>query len=133
MASDGIGIERLLSAASARVTLANAAVCAALCIALAFYNAQMVPALAAGFAIGALNMMMLFRTARRGVRLPAEKAGRFVTISYYLRFAAVAAVIAAVVAKGYLSPWPLVAGFAGSVIVTVCTMIYIAREEALHA
>lgn len=83
----------------------------------------------AGFSIGLINALWMLRIARKGIRMHPEKAGSFVTRSYFLRFAAVALVFSALIAKGVLSPWPLLAGFTGSIIMTVIAMILAAREE----
>lgn len=127
------GLETLTARISSRVALVNASVCALIAGALAFFDSSIVPGFAAGFTIGALNIFWLLRIARRGVKMTPEKAGRFVTVAYPVRFALVAALFALFIVKGMLSPWPLVAGFSLSIITAVCTMIYFAREEASHA
>jgi hypothetical protein len=127
------GLEALSAHISSRVALMNAAVCAAIAGLLAFFDSSIVPGFAAGFAIGALNIFWLLRIARRGVRMSPEKAGRFVTMAYPVRVALVAALFALFIVKGLLSPWPLVAGFALSIVTAVCTMIYFAREESFNA
>lgn len=127
------GLEALTIRISSRVGLVNASVCALIAGLLAFFDSSIVPGFAAGFAIGALNIYWLLRIARRGVRMSPEKAGRFVTMAYPVRFALVAALFALFIVKGMLSPWPLVAGFALSIVTTVCTMIYFAREESFNA
>ena len=128
-----VGLEALTIRISSRVGLVNASVCALIAGLLAFFDSSIVPGFAAGFAIGALNIYWLLRIARRGVRMSPEKAGRFVTMAYPVRFALVAALFALFIVKGMLSPWPLVAGFALSIVTTVCTMIYFAREESFNA
>ncbi len=127
------GLETLAARISSRVALVNASVCALIAGLLAFFDSSIVPGFAAGFTIGALNIFWLLRIARRGVKMTPEKAGRFVTVAYPVRFALVAALFALFIVKGMLSPWPLVAGFSLSIITAVCTMIYFAREEASHA
>jgi hypothetical protein len=127
------GLETLATRISSRVALVNASVCALIAGLLAFFDSSIVPGFAAGFTIGALNIFWLLRIARRGVKMTPEKAGRFVTMAYPIRFALVAALFALFIVKGMLSPWPLVAGFSLSILTAVCTMIYFAREEASHA
>lgn len=127
------GLEALFSRISSRVVRMNLAGGAVTTGLLALYDSSFVPGFAAGFATGALNIFWLLKIARRGVKMRPEKAGRFVMTAYPLRFAIIAALFALFIVKGNISPWPLVAGFAGSIAVTVCTMIYFAREEASHA
>lgn len=85
---------------------------------------------AIGFVLGLLNAFWLLRIARRGVQMTPEKAGRFVAISYYIRFAATAAVFIALLLVARISPWPMLAGLTCSVFTTVAVMIFLAREEA---
>lgn len=130
----GDNIGALTAAISSRVLLANGAACAVLSgLALVFIGKGTVPGLATGFLIGAASVYWLVRIARRGVSMSPEKAGRFVAVAYQLRFAVVAAAFAILISKGIFSPWPLVAGLTGSIVTTVCTMIYLAKEEASHA
>src|SRR4030066_543145 len=107
-----VGLEAPTIRISSRVGLVNASVCALIAGLVANFDSSIVPGFAAGFAIGALNIFWLLRIARRGVRMSPEKAGRFVTMAYPVRFALVAALFALFIVKGMLSPWPLVAGFA---------------------
>lgn len=125
---DGLGA--FTRAISAKVLLANLASCVVLSgVLLAVANGPVVPGFAAGFLIGSISMLWLIRIARRGMSMDPEKVERFVKAAYHLRFAAVAALFAVLIAKGILSPWPLVAGLTGSIATTVCTMIYLAKEE----
>ncbi|MBI2400732.1 MAG: ATP synthase subunit I [Deltaproteobacteria bacterium] len=128
-----VGLEALTIRISSRLALVNVSACAAVAGILVFFDSSIVPGFAAGFTIGALNIYWLLRIARRGVRMSPEKAGRFVTMAYPIRFALVAALFALFIVKGLMSPWPLVAGFTLSIITAVCTMIYFAREESFNA
>lgn len=110
-----------------------AAFIAASGLALAFVGTHAFFGIAAGFFIGTASTLWLLRIARKGVRMDPEKAGRFIPAAYRLRFAVVAALLALIMYKGVLSPWPLIGGFLGSALITVCTTIYLAREEASHA
>ena len=128
------GLEGFTKAISVKVLLANLAACAVLSgVLLAVVNSSIVPGFASGFLIGTVSMLWLIRIARRGMRMAPEKVERFVKAAYHLRFAAVAALFAVLIAKGILSPWPLVAGLTGSIATTVGTMIYLAKEEAADA
>jgi len=132
--SEQTGLEAFTKAISAKVLLTNLAACAVLSgVLLVVANSSIVPGFASGFLIGAISMLWLIRIARRGMRMPPEKVERFVKAAYHLRFAAVAALFAVLIAKGILSPWPLVAGLTGSIATTVGTMIYLAKEEAADA
>jgi hypothetical protein len=128
-----VGLEALTIRISSRLALINVSACAVIAGFLAFFDSSIVPGFAAGFTIGALNTYWLLRIARRGVKMSPEKAGRFVTMAYPIRFALVAALFALFIVKGLMSPWPLVAGFTLSIITAVCTMIYFAREESFNA
>lgn len=128
-----VGLEALTIRISSRLALVNVSTCAVIAALLAFFDSSIVPGFAAGFTIGALNIYWLLRIARKGVRMSPEKAGRFVTMAYPVRFALVAALFALFIVKGLMSPWPLVAGFTLSIITAVCTMIYFAREESFNA
>lgn len=127
------GLEALIARISSRLALINIGAGALISGLLALYDSSIVPGFIAGFAIGALNIFWLLRIARRGVKMAPEKAGRFVMMAYPVRFALIAALFALFIVKGSISPWPLVAGFAVAIAITVCTMIYFAREEASHA
>lgn len=128
-----VGLEALTLRISSRLALVNVSTCAVMAGLLAFFDSSILPGFVAGFTIGALNIYWLLRIARRGVRMSPEKAGRFVTMAYPVRFALVAALFALFIVKGLMSPWPLVAGFTLSIITAVCTMIYFAREESFNA
>ncbi len=132
--SEQTGLEAFTRAISAKVFFINLAACAVFSgVLLVVAKSSIVPGFASGFLIGSVSMLWLIRIARRGMRMDPEKVERFVKAAYHLRFAAVAALFAVLIAKGILSPWPLVAGLTGSIATTVCTMIYLAKEEAADA
>lgn len=85
---------------------------------------------AAGYILGVINIFWLMRIVRKGINLEAEKAGRLVARSYYVRFAATALIFAYIISKGWLSPLPLLIGLTGSIFTTVVVMIFVAVEEA---
>lgn len=125
-------VEATASAVALKAGLANISAGVAGTAVLFIFGARFVPGFLAGFLIGALNLYWLLKISRRIVTMPAEKAGRFVTISYYVRFALTAAAVGALVASGLVSPWPVVAGLSVSVFTTIASMVLIAREEALR-
>lgn len=88
------------------------------------------PGFAVGFILGGINALLLLKIAGKGVSMPAEKAGRFVTISYIARFTLTAVVVALIIYRGFVEPWPLLAGITASVFTTVGVLIGIARKEA---
>ena len=87
-------------------------------------------AYAVGFALGAVNLLWLFRIVTRGMGLPPEKVSRFVTVRYYLRFAVTAFVFFALITREIVEPVPLLVGLTASVAVTMAALIYAARKEA---
>ena len=101
-------LDALSKRVSSRVALVNASVCAVIAGLIAFFDSSIVPGFAAGFATGALNIHWLLKIARRSVKMSPEKAGRFVTLAYPIRFALVAALFALFIVKG--ADQPLAAG-----------------------
>lgn len=93
-------------------------------------KSSLAPGFAAGFILGGVNALLLLKIARKGVLMPAEKAGRFVTISYFARFTLTAVVVALLIYRGFVTPWPLLAGLAASIFTTIGVLIGIARKEA---
>lgn len=131
--SGTIGVEGITGVISSRVTAVNMASCLVSSALLAVFYMEHAPGFAAGFLIGAMNIYWLLRIARKGILMNPEKAGRLIAISYHVRFAAVALAFGLLITKGLLSPWPMLAGLTVSVFTTICTMIFLAREEASHA
>lgn len=132
MASEALtgGIEAVASAAAKRLKAASLVVGIAGTSALAFWGSAVSMGFAAGMCLGAFNSFWLIRIAKKGIALPAEKAGRFVAARYHIRFLATAGIMSALIAKGLFSPWPLVAGLTASIITTIVVMIISARQEA---
>lgn len=93
-------------------------------------KSSLAPGFAAGFILGGVNALLLLKIARKGVLMPAEKAGRFVTVSYLARFTLTAVVVALLIYRGFVTPWPLLAGLAASIFTTIGVLIGIARKEA---
>jgi len=85
---------------------------------------------AAGFILGGVNGLLLLRIARKGVSMRADKAARFVTASYSVRFVLTAVVLTLLIYRGFLTPWPLLSGLTTSIFATIGTLIGIARKEA---
>lgn len=124
------GIESVARGAALKVGIFNA-VAFFIGLALTFLiKSAFVPAFAAGYILGVVNVFWLLRIARRGVLMEAEKAGRFVTFSYFVRFAITTAVLGMLISTGMLSPWPMLAGLSGAIFTTIGVLFFIAREEA---
>ena len=84
----------------------------------------------AGYMLGFINLLWLFRIIRKGLAMAPEKAKGFVTRRYFARFIITAGLISGLVIRGVLStPWPPLAGIALSVFTSAGALIYIAREE----
>lgn len=113
-----------------KVALVNLVVGVAGIALTAFYWGSAAAGFAAGFAVSAANVLWLFRIAAKGVLMEPEKAGRYVTFNYYVRFAVTALVFLGLVAKGVFEAWPVVTGLTVCVAATVASVIYAAKEEA---
>lgn len=123
-------IDALALAISARVLMINLAVCAVLSGALlAFSKTGLVPGFAAGFLVGTLSIMWLMRMVRKTMRMSPERVERFVKFSYQVRLICVAALLALLTSRGMLALWPMLAGLTAAIFTTICTMVYLAKEE----
>jgi len=86
--------------------------------------------LLAGYMLGFLNLLSLFRIVRQGLSRPPEKAIGFVARRYYARFAITAAVIYLLISRGLLSaPWPPLIGIITSLLASIGSLVFIAKEE----
>jgi len=84
----------------------------------------------AGYMLGFLNLLWLFRIVRQGLAMTPERAMGFVAKRYYARFAITAAIIYLLISRGLLSaPWPPLAGIVISVLASIGSLIFIAKEE----
>ncbi len=84
----------------------------------------------AGYMLGFLNLLWLFRIIRKGLAMAPEKAMGFVSRRYFVRFLITAGLISLMITRGVLNtPWPPLAGIALSVFTSAGALIYIAREE----
>jgi len=84
----------------------------------------------AGYMLGFFNLLWLFRIVRQGLAMRPERAMGFVARRYYARFAITAAVIYLLISRGMLSaPWPPLAGIVISVLASIGSLIFIAKEE----
>lgn len=79
--------------------------------------------------IGAINALWLQRIIRRALSMRPEKVLRYVAIGYQLRFAFTALVIAALIIKFRINPWPMVAGLTTALVSTIAAFISAARLE----
>lgn len=132
MASDALkenGLAKTLAKVTFRAGAFNLGACVTGTAAAAFISGSVALAFATGFTFGVLNLYWLLRIANKGIQMGAEKAMRFVSISYYIRFAITALVFGVLITKADMSPWALLAGLAGSITTTLLVMIFVAKEE----
>jgi len=84
----------------------------------------------AGYMLGFMNLIWLFRIVRKGMTLAPEKAVGFVSRRYFARFIITAGIIFVMVSKGVFStPWPALVGIAISILTSTGSLIFIAKEE----
>ena len=88
------------------------------------------PAYHTSVVIGHGNMLLLARSAERGLLAGAGRAQRVVAGSYYARFAMTVIVLAAVIIVLKLELLPLLAGFTVAVATTIISVILSLREES---
>ena len=84
----------------------------------------------AGYAIGMASLLWLLRIASTGLKMPPERAGRYVAVRYYARFVLTAGVFIILIKNGLLNPWSPVAGLSACIFATVGALVISAREEA---
>ncbi|MBI5493054.1 MAG: ATP synthase subunit I [Deltaproteobacteria bacterium] len=124
------GPKGLISASTAyKIAAVNLAVGLGGTVVTALIKNSLASGFAAGYIIGVLNIFWLVRIVRKGINLDSKKAGRMMAGGYYARFAATAVVMTYIVAKGILTPLPLLLGFTGSIFATVGVTIFVAMEE----
>ncbi len=84
----------------------------------------------AGYMLGFLNLLWLFRIIRQGISMTPEKAMGFVTRRYYARFIITASIIYLLVSRGLLSaPLPPLVGIVFSILASIGSLVFIAKEE----
>lgn len=134
MASDvkakGIGGGGAGSKVAYRVARANLITGTAGVAACALFKTHAATGFAAGYIIGVINIFWLLRIARKGTGMAPDRAVRFVTRRYYIRFLTTALVFALLISRGILPPAPLLVGLTGAILTTIIVMISLAREEA---
>ncbi len=113
-----------------RVALMNFGLGAAVAVITAITLKGFSVGFSAGYILGFINLLWLFRIVKKALVMSPEKAMRFVSTRYYARFAITAAIIFILVSRGILStPWPPLAGIALSVFASTGSLIFIAKEE----
>ncbi|MBI5588248.1 MAG: ATP synthase subunit I [Deltaproteobacteria bacterium] len=130
MAGNAVKTSTAATSAALKVGLLNAAVGLLGSGVLLVLKSSLAPGFAAGFMLGGVNALLLLKIARKGVGMPADKAGRYVTVSYFVRFILTAVILALLIYRGFLTPWPLLAGITASLFTTIGVLIGIARKEA---
>ncbi|MFQ5441613.1 MAG: ATP synthase subunit I [Thermodesulfobacteriota bacterium] len=85
---------------------------------------------AAGYLLGFVNLLWLFRIVRKSVGMKADKAMRYVALRYYARFIITAGLIFLMISQNLLEkPWPPVIGISASIFVAIVAMVILAKEE----
>lgn len=84
---------------------------------------------AAGYIVGAVNILWLFRIAKKGINMAPQKAGRYVASSYSLRYAITILALGALISTRLVKAWPAVAGLTVCIFTTIAAVIFAAREE----
>ncbi len=130
MAGKAVKTSTAATSVALKVGLLNAAVGLLGTGAALLLKSSLAPGFAVGFILGGVNALLLLKIARKGVLMDADKAGRFVTVSYFVRFAFTAVILALLIYRGFLTPWPLLAGITASIFTTIGVLIGIARKEA---
>lgn len=118
-----------------KVAVFNLLALAAGVLACVIIKSSIAPGFAFGYILGLINIFFMLRMAHKGIGMKPEKAGRYVIGGYYIRFTVTSLLLAVLIAKGIIGPWPPILGLTGSVITTVGVMIGVmlgvAREEAV--
>jgi hypothetical protein len=115
-----------------KVGLVNLAACStgvAVLVATRFQAAVAV-GFAFGYLLGVVNIFWLSRIINKAARMEVEKAARYATGNYYIRFMVTALVFVVIIVLGILRPGPLLAGFAVSIFITMAAMSYLITKGA---
>ena len=83
-----------------------------------------------GYLVGLANMLLLARSAERGLAAGIGKAERIVAGGYYARFGLTIFVLGAAVLVLKVEPIPLIVGFTVSVATTIISVILSLRKES---
>ncbi len=81
-----------------------------------------------GYLLGVVNIFWISRIADKAARMALEKAVRYATVNYYIRFAIIALVFVAIIVMDIMKPGPPIVGFAVSLCATMSTMVYLVKK-----
>lgn len=87
---------------------------------------------AVGYLLGVMNVFWLSRIINKAAYMPVEKALRYTTANYYIRFVLTVLVFALIIIMDILRPGPLMVGFAVSIGTTMATMVYLVKKGVVR-
>lgn len=85
--------------------------------------------LLAGGLLAIINFYWLGLTIKSGISLPADRAKRFVTTRYYIRFGLTVLVISLLITRGFVTPVAIITGFTIILINTFLMTLWIIKRE----
>jgi hypothetical protein len=85
---------------------------------------------AVGYLLGVVNIFWLSRITNKAAHMAVDKALRYTTANYYIRFMVTALVFVVIIVMDVMKPGPPIVGFAVSICTTMATMIYLVKKGA---
>ncbi|MEE8573984.1 MAG: ATP synthase subunit I [Thermodesulfobacteriota bacterium] len=132
MTSKDIKRDKVRSTASAvafKVGLVNATLAAGGVFVCSYFSMKLAVGYGVGFLLGFLNFSLLFRSVVKGVMLTPEKAGRFMSRRYSIRFLIMALLMVVLLKKTSIDPVSLLIGFTITFICTIATMMVLVKGD----
>ncbi len=83
-----------------------------------------------GYLWGVINIFWLSRIADKAAYMEVEKAVRYATVHYYIRFVVIALVFVLIIVMDIMKPGPPIVGFAVSLCTTMAMMVYLVKKGA---
>ncbi len=115
-----------------KVGLVNLATCSAGVAVLVAIRSG--PGVAFGFAfgylLGVVNIFWLSRITNKAAHMAVDKAVRYTTANYYIRFMVTVLIFVVIIVMDILKPGPPIVGFAVSICTTMATMVYFVKKGA---
>ncbi len=81
-----------------------------------------------GYLLGVMNIFWLSRITHKAATMAHEKAVRYTTVNYYVRFMATVLVFALIIIMDIIKPGPPIVGFGVSICTTMATMVYLVQK-----
>jgi hypothetical protein len=81
-----------------------------------------------GYLLGVMNIFWLSRITDKAARMAIEKAVKYTTVNYYVRFMATVLVFALIIIMDIMKPGPPIVGFGVSICTTMATMVYLVQK-----